>query len=520
MDRTHVENSQNVIAGSTVNANGDILVNGQKITNYFYSAQYQDLKNQREKLETRFSKTKQKTEKYPQEEDFRIELLQIDEERNSVQKKLDDLKSEVIRLAEIFAGIPINTERLKSARQHFEMGDYARPGRILDAKEMASELDVLLHQREQLKRDKAENDVHLIDKANEFLILAHLTAVNYTQTDRYAKTAEYFEQSLKAAHTAENTFAYAHFLQQHNQFNVALSFYLEALEIYRSMAEDNPEGYLPHVAMTLNNLAVLQTDKNEFVAAEGAYQEALTIRRRLAEINPQAYMPDVAQSLNNLARLQQAKNELNAAEAGYQEALTIRRRLAGADPDIYLPTVAATLNNLGALQTKKNELAAAEASFQEALIIFRRLAEDNPQAYLPDVAGRLNNLANVHKAKNEPAAAEAGYQEALVIYRSLAEINPQTYLPYIAMTAVNMSVFFQQAGPDREKSLAYAKEAWIATLPDTQFTPAFQNYRNTASQVAEGWGLDKETFCKEPAKGHEELESVNTVKSTNGVLCT
>ena len=77
----------------------------------------------------------------------------------------------------------------------------------------------------------------LIDKANEFLILARLTAVDYTLEDRYPKTMEYFEQSLKAAHTAENTFEYASFLQKHNQFNAASPFYTEALKIYRRLAE-------------------------------------------------------------------------------------------------------------------------------------------------------------------------------------------------------------------------------------------------------------------------------------------
>ena len=65
MKGIRVENSQGVIAGSTVNAQGDVLVNGQKITNIYYSAQYQDLKNHKEKLEARFATTRQKIEKYP-----------------------------------------------------------------------------------------------------------------------------------------------------------------------------------------------------------------------------------------------------------------------------------------------------------------------------------------------------------------------------------------------------------------------------------------------------------------------
>jgi ribosomal protein S9 len=48
----HLEHVQNAIVGSTITTeSGDVLVNGQKFTNYFYSAQYQDLKKQLDKLQ-------------------------------------------------------------------------------------------------------------------------------------------------------------------------------------------------------------------------------------------------------------------------------------------------------------------------------------------------------------------------------------------------------------------------------------------------------------------------------------
>ena len=254
-------------------------------------------------MEGRFLKTKQKIEKYPDEEDFKADLLQIDEERTAVQKKLDDLKSEIMRLAETFTKIPVNTERLKLARQHFEAGDYAAARTILDAGEMGDELDALLNQKQQLQTRQAENEAQLTNKANEFLILARLTAIDFTLAGRYDKTVEYFEQSLEAAHTVDNTLEYAYFLQQHNQIIAAIPFYTEALENYRRLALADAM-YLPDLAMTLNNLGLLQRDKNEFPAAEARYQEALAIQRRLAEANPQAYLPNLANMLNNLANLQ------------------------------------------------------------------------------------------------------------------------------------------------------------------------------------------------------------------------
>ncbi|MBS1515362.1 MAG: hypothetical protein JSS63_10035, partial [Bacteroidetes bacterium] len=43
--------------------------------------------------------------------------------------------------------------------------------------------------------------------------------------------------------------------------------YLEALKIYRELAETNPNAYRPHVAMTLNNLAILEKNNNEYEQA-------------------------------------------------------------------------------------------------------------------------------------------------------------------------------------------------------------------------------------------------------------
>ena len=235
----------NAIVGSTVTTGGgDVLVNGQKVTNYFYSAQYQDLKKQWDDCQERFLKTKRKTEQYPDDEDFKVDLLKTDEKRQELQKKLDDLKNEVIRLAETFTKIPINTERLRLARQYFEAGDYPAARAILDAEQMGSELEALLQQKEQLQRHQIENEAQLINKANEFLILARLTAIDFTLPNRFDQTVGYFEQSLKAAQTVENTFAYAYFLQQDNQFKAAGAWYEKALALYRTLAE----AYLPNVA--------------------------------------------------------------------------------------------------------------------------------------------------------------------------------------------------------------------------------------------------------------------------------
>ena len=496
MEEIRIEHSEGVIAGSNVNAQGDVLVNGQKITNIYYSAQYKDLKSTWDKLETRFAATRQRAEQYPDNKSFQTELLDIDQERSEVQKKLDDLKREVIQLAETFTKISINTERLKLAHQHFKAGEFAAARAILNAQQMGDEQSALLQLKSKQQQQLSETEKLLVNNSNEFLILANLTVVDFDSPNRFNKAHEYFEQSIKAAHTFDNTLAYAYFLHQHNQFNAAAPFYLEALNFCRSLAEIDPQTYLPKKARILNNIGNLQASKKEFPTAQAAYQDALKINQDLAVTNPGIYLADVAITLNNLGCLHLEKKEFPNAEANFQKALKIHRTQL----ETNLSDLAQTLSNLGSLQLTTKEFPGALASYQEALEINGNLAKANPITFSPIVAGILNNIAVLQLTKNEFPSAEKALKDALEIYRRLTEINPMAYIPDRVMTAVNMSHFHQQIVPDRGKSLDYAIEALIVGIPFAEIVPIVQDYLGSALQIAGMWGLDREVFWKKAIK--------------------
>jgi tetratricopeptide (TPR) repeat protein len=228
--------------------------------------------------------------------------------------------------------------------------------------------------------------------------------------------------------------------------------------------------------------------------AEELLCKALNAYRELAASNPQTYLPDVAMTLNNLANLQSDRNDYESAEKGYREALQIRRELASSNPQTYLPYVAGTLNNLAVLQSDRNDYESAEKGYREALQIRRELASSNPQTYLPYVAGTLNNLAVLQSDRNDYESAEKGYREALQIRRELASSNPQTYLPYVAGTLINIGLLYQNGLPDREKSLACIKEALSVLLPLTERIPQTRSYFQTAKKVLKDWGIDPDEF--------------------------
>ncbi len=93
---------------------------------------------------------------------------------------------------------------------------------------------------------------------------------------------------------------------------------------------------------------------------------------------------------------------------------------------------------------------------------------------------------------NQFAKAQFLYQEALQIRRELAKENPRTFLPDVAGTLNNLSIFYLQSVPDKEKSIALAKEAADILLPIYEKVPYLQNYLLTALQVLKANGVDFE----------------------------
>ena len=354
-------------AGVAVQAGGDANVT---VNNYQKSQDYQDLLAKRgDALEN--------VQKYPDDAKFRQILA-------TAEQNLENFKRDVLKLAEEINKFPINTERMKQAVALFNAQQYAEARRVLDAGEITQEQDALLAKQQRLQEEQATITAQLDDKANEWLLKAQLTAIDYSLGEqRIAQTSRYFEKALKSGRTPDRLFAYAKFLQENNQYRTAETLYTEALTLFRQLAKDNPAVYLPTVATTLNNLGLLVSDDSQRrKEAETLYTEALTLLRQLAKDNPAVYLPTVALMLNNLGSLVAADSQRRKeAETLYTEALTLRRQLAKDNPAVYLPDVANTLAAFGIAYLGWNALAQALPLLQESAQLFAPLAEQAPGVF-------------------------------------------------------------------------------------------------------------------------------------------
>jgi tetratricopeptide (TPR) repeat protein len=78
-----------------------------------------------------------------------------------------------------------------------------------------------------------------------------------------------------------------------NQTEKARREYQQSLNIYRSLAQKDPETFLPYVAATLNDLGILDSDQNRIEEARKEYEEALKIYEAFAKQNPEHFTTDV-----------------------------------------------------------------------------------------------------------------------------------------------------------------------------------------------------------------------------------
>ena len=292
--------------------------NGNTQNNYFttikQSPSYQAL------LEA-VEKARERTEKYPSDQDLRKELQQAEQELNSfiesIRKLLDDIDK-----------IPLNTERGKKAKAYFEKGNYQAAREILDANEMGQEKQALLKKNEQIKKQLEESSTQINDLAADFLLRARLAEFNYQLGDqRIPTTQQYYEEALELNYTPQYLCNYACFLQSEKKFDDAEKVFLDALPVCKNLAQNDLATYLPGVAIILTNLGSIASHKvSRRDQAEAYYCESIEILLELTKNNIDNYRADEAGTRTNLGLLiSDDRNRFDEARKLFEDAIKICR---------------------------------------------------------------------------------------------------------------------------------------------------------------------------------------------------
>ena len=239
----------------------------------------------------------------------------------------------------------------------------------------------------------------------------------------------------------------------------ALAAAQEAAALYRQLAAQQPEAFLPNLAASLNNLGSMLSALGRREEALAATREAAELYRQLAAQQPDAFLPDLATILNNLGIMLSDLGRREEALAAAQEAVDIRRQLAAQQPDAFLPDLATSLNNLGNRLSDLGRREEALAATREAAELYRRLAAQQPDAFLPDLAMSLNNLGIMLSDLGRREEALAAAQEAVDIRRQLAVQQPDAFLPDLARSLAVYGVILRGPGRHAEAAAAFGELA-------------------------------------------------------------
>ncbi len=442
------------------------------IQNFYKSLEYKELTERIEEMRDLMQSTTDE-----------VKRLKYSQKLNGLENQLEGFKRDIIQLAETFQKINIDTERLRLAKQHFDNGEYKAARAVLNAEQMTGELDALLAEKERLSEKTSKNTAYLKDKANEFLILAKLTATDYDLgEERFTLAREYFEKSLKADRNIDVLHNYADFLRFHNELNDSERLYDETINKSEFLAKESPK-YQEYTIDLLNDVAGVYRLLGKTELAIHSMEKVVTYRRQNGKFSSKT-----ANALSNLGILYEEKNKLKKSEESYLEALEIVKRLASSDPK-YSYDVSKVLNNLGIVYQKKGNIEKEEDAYTEALDILMDVYETDLEKYLPLLADMLDNKAGLLRRKGEYVNAENAFEKSLNIREFLVSINPKAYLPSLIQTQTNMFTFYYFDKPSGQKSVSLANKV-IETSLKFKNIPYGEECSELAKKILKKWSIE------------------------------
>lgn len=372
-------------------------------------------------------------------EDIRKQKINPEEK----DKRFHDLQT---RSISAFEGAELAAERFseeiphkdsilyKNAFNHYKKGEYEKALNVLDNE----------------KIDKEESK----QRANCYMLKARLSIILI----RFDEVESYFQKAIEADPKSIYLSEFASFLYGQIRYSGALSKYTKALSIARTDVQDVQRAHI------FSDLGVIFLDMPGYESSNLAldqFNEALKIYKELAKENPDVYLPEVAEVLTNMGIYYSRKNLdfIDEAIKAYEDALKIVKKLSNKKPKAYLPLKAKIYNNWGYLYEGLGEEHYGQAfeKYNKALNIYRKLAAEYSYTYSPVLARTLNNLGNLYRNTLDFEKAMDVYNEVLKLRKKLAKENPRAFEAGLANAHISIGFLYWDR-VDIEKTDSYRKE--------------------------------------------------------------
>ena len=286
-----------------------------------------------------------------------------------------------------------------------------------------------------------------------------------------------------------------------------LSVIQEAVDVYRELAEADPEAFLPALVKAARTLSYV-----------GQLDEALRLTREVADIcrgpaksDPVNFLAVLAESLSDLSDLLLKSRPEESLDARI-EAAAAYRKLTDTYPDRFRPNLTSSLDLLASgfktLGKREDELTAVRAAFAA----YRERAEHIAEIRRRIVATDLAGLLQAHPPPRGRSSGRARFRElarlnavivdakAAAVFAELAETQPIELRPDLADAARDVAVELRPAGwPRAAWVLAVDLRAtgWLQSSfwpPRAARTVANQAYRMDAVAPWSGYGVTRPNF--------------------------
>ena len=187
----------------------------------------------------------------------------------------------------------------------------------------------------------------------------------------------------------------------------------EEVEANRLFSKDDPEYYLPQLAITLSNLGGSYSELGKMKEAVAVTQEAVEIGRKLVRNYPPQFQKMLAGLLDNLGNRLYEAGQRKAALRYTTEAVALFRKIAKDDKPFYRD-LSQSLARVGLLLCEAGQKDKALEVAREAVSISRGLVYGNLDNNLACRLKCLNSLVLVYQQLGKSQEAQLIIQEAEV----------------------------------------------------------------------------------------------------------
>ena len=396
--------------------------------------EYQEMKRQRDELETKMADLKK--EDRTSDQDLSQEIRYVYEKLCEIEEQIENRQKGFLRLARLIEEMTgkVQDESILRIRKLIQDGQIERALRLLPKpKDLCQDIE------EMLRKHHAELQRYYdVCKLTISCLLASNAVKNRDVVcDLYELLIKLAGDLGNKEKKADDCFEYASFLHDFGKYDKALEYFQMALDIRLGLWGENH----PATADVYNKIGSVWMDKGLAKAME-FYQKALEIRLHTLGENH----PDVAKSYNNIGNVWDRRGDYDKALEYHSKALGIKRLALG---EVH-PSVAISLFGCGNVWRSKGDYDKALEFCQKALDILLVTTGENH----PAVASCYNNIGSIWLDKGD-------FDKALVFYGKALDLRIQLFgenHPDVARCYIVFGDIWSEKG-DYDKALEFFGKA-------------------------------------------------------------